>query len=416
MIIFKNKGELDIRAIKTFGVNSKDNPDSAIGYFGTGLKYAIAIVLREGGSISVSTGGRTYLFTLQPTRIRHDDFDIVCMNGEELGFTTQLGKDWEMWMAMRELYSNMLDEGGEAFVSSDPHCTPTPTVSVDATYVQVTCPEMEKLFGNIGDYFLDTSNRTPIEVNDEVDAYSVENAMNRTSALGYIFYKGVRVMQTRCPALFSYNHHKGLQLTEDRTIRDSWSTLYHLAPLVTRSKNSAFIKKMVMCSEKMYEGQINYSNNSGGDIEFFLDVVGDLRKRYKDKGISTYAISLHKRERKVESVLPDKSCALNVVEKQQLDKAVNFCKNTLSLDVDDYQLIVCKDLGVDNDLGRADIAEGKMYISKQCFIEGTKHVAVAILEEYTHCKHEVLDETVQQKWIYLNQIVSLGEQLDGEPL
>ena len=32
------------------------------------------------------------------------------MNGERLGFTTDLGKTWEMWQIFRELYSNMLDE------------------------------------------------------------------------------------------------------------------------------------------------------------------------------------------------------------------------------------------------------------------------------------------------------------------
>jgi len=95
---------------------------------------------------------------------------------------------------------------------------------------------------------------------------------------------------------------------------------------------------------------------------------------------------------------------------------VSFCKDVLALDIDDYELIVAKDLGGMDHLGRADIENGKMYISKRCFQEGTKRVAVAILEEYTHCKHRVYDETPAQKWVYLNQIVSLGEELYGEPL
>jgi len=40
-IIFHNQGELDIRAVTTFGLSVKKN-DNPIGYFGTGLKYAIA--------------------------------------------------------------------------------------------------------------------------------------------------------------------------------------------------------------------------------------------------------------------------------------------------------------------------------------------------------------------------------------
>ena len=62
------------------------------------------------------------------------------------------------------------------------------------------------------------------------------------------------------------------------------------------------------------------------------------------------------------------------------------------------------------------VDNGIMYISKKCFSEGTKRVAVALLEEYTHCKHEVFDETPEQKWVYLEQIISLGERIHGEPL
>ena len=34
------------------------------------------------------------------------------MNEEQLPFTTELGKNWEVWQAYRELHSNTLDESG----------------------------------------------------------------------------------------------------------------------------------------------------------------------------------------------------------------------------------------------------------------------------------------------------------------
>ena len=86
--IFQNAGVMDPRAITTFGVSSKEN-DSAIGYFGTGLKYAIAVLLRYGCEITIWTGGQKYEFTTQKTRIRVNDFEIVQMNGEPLAFTTE---------------------------------------------------------------------------------------------------------------------------------------------------------------------------------------------------------------------------------------------------------------------------------------------------------------------------------------
>ncbi len=54
-VIFRNKGVIDPSSITTFGVSSKENP-GAIGFFGTGLKYAIAILLREGCDITIHAG------------------------------------------------------------------------------------------------------------------------------------------------------------------------------------------------------------------------------------------------------------------------------------------------------------------------------------------------------------------------
>jgi hypothetical protein len=405
VIIFENKGELDIRAIKTFGVNSKDNPDSAIGYFGTGLKYAIAILLRTGHQVTIITGGVEYNFGILRTQIRNDEFDIVTMNGEELGFTTDTGKNWELWTAYRELHSNMLDEQGTVYEAPMIRMT-----TEDKTYVIVTGTSFATEYAKRDHYFLNKEQFKPLHTFSEVDIYPKTHDNDK----GHVFYKGVRVMQTQLPALYDYNHHIGLRLTEDRTISNTWSTLYHVAPLVTRSTDKAFIKQMVM-AKNVYESNIDYTMNQGGDLmNYFLDVVGKLRTKYKDRGINHSAIELHKKHRGKTDVMPGISCHLNSVQTKQLDRATNFCKDTLNLDLDDYKLIVCKDIA--DDLGRANIDEGIMYISKKCFDQGTKRVAVALLEEYTHCKHEVLDETAEQKWVYLEQIISLGERLDGEPL
>jgi len=406
MIVFENDGVIDIRAIKTFGVNSKNNKDTAIGYFGTGLKYAVAILLRTGHGVSIITGTNTYKFSIATSRIRNDDFDIVTMNGEELGYTTELGKDWELWMAFRELMSNCLDEGGRTYSGLVAEVDP------DKTYVIVTGKDFGKCFSERDNYFLNQDIYSPIVAHEQVSVYE----KTHRAMAGHVFLKGVRVMQTRDAALFDYNHHRGLVLTEDRTIKDTWSTLYHVGQAVTGSTDKKFIRRMVTAEPGTYESRINYSLNTARNCGFFLDTVGILRKKYKDQGINETAIALHKKERKVSTVLPGISCHLNSVQQQQLDKAIAFCKGTLELDIDDFRLIVCKDLGSDGNLGRADMDEGIMYISKKCFSQGTKRVAVSILEEYTHCKHEVADETLAQKWIYLEQIMSLGERINGEPL
>jgi len=47
MIVFGNDGGLDLQAAMTFGVSAKET-NNPFGQFGTGLKYAVAILLRTG--------------------------------------------------------------------------------------------------------------------------------------------------------------------------------------------------------------------------------------------------------------------------------------------------------------------------------------------------------------------------------
>lgn len=407
MIVFENEGELDIRAIKIMGISSKDNKSSAIGYFGTGLKYALAILLRHGATVSVVTGSQSYQFGVSRTKIRHDNFDIVTMNGEELGFTTELGKDWELWMAFRELYSNMLDEVGTTYE------TKVFTPEEGKTYVVVTSDPFAKIFHDRGKYFLPPE-RKPIAISRNVEFYEKTASEDEVSS---IYFKDVRVLVSKVPGRYHYNLLSGLTLTEDRTVKEGWSLAWELAYAVTQLKDEKLIRAIVTAEDGTYESHMNFHHAEHGadQAACFLKVVGALRRQLMDTGINSTAIEYHKKHTKTPNVLPGISCHMTDIEQQQMSKAYSFCKDTLGLDLDDLRLIVAKDLG-EGRLGLSNMDDGIMYISKQCFREGTKRVAVALLEEYTHCKHRVYDETIQQKWVYLNQIVSLGEQLKGEPL
>lgn len=110
MIYFLTPTALPIEAATTMGVSVKG--DGAIGKFGTGLKYAIAGVLRLNGTVSVTIQGEQFDFTAKDTDIRGKAFRVVHCNGQPCGFTTELGKHWQPWQLFRELASNALDEGG----------------------------------------------------------------------------------------------------------------------------------------------------------------------------------------------------------------------------------------------------------------------------------------------------------------
>ena len=92
-----------------------------------------------------------------------------------------------------------------------------------------------------------------------------------------------------------------------------------------------------------------------------------------------------------------------------------FCKETLQMNIDKYPCIIAESLG-NHGLGLADMENNIMYVAKMCFQKGTKQVAAALVEEYTHLNTRCRDESFEQKWAYLDTILTLGERIQGEPL
>lgn len=136
MISFITPTALPIEAATTMGVSVKET-DGAIGKFGTGLKYAIAGVLRLCGTVEIFIRGTRHEFTAIEQDIRGRKFRIVHCNGAPCGFTTELGKHWKPWQLFRELASNTLDEGGRWASGNAP-------ANEGATVIRVSCREVEE--------------------------------------------------------------------------------------------------------------------------------------------------------------------------------------------------------------------------------------------------------------------------------
>ena len=144
-VTFHNSTALDPKAFRLMGISVKE--EDSIGLFGTGLKYAIATILRLGDSIEIESNGETFKFGKTKTDFRGEELDVVTCNGEELAFTTSLGKLWEPWMAYRELFSNALDEGGGA---TDGEIDAITKIRVSGSVIPAVHAEKDKyfLFGN----------------------------------------------------------------------------------------------------------------------------------------------------------------------------------------------------------------------------------------------------------------------------
>ena len=218
-IKIESKGIIDPQAFILLGASTKRADNSKIGFFGSGLKYSIAYLLRNGIPFKVFADYKEIIFETTPTPFRDNSFDVISINGEKTSMTTEMGLDWEAWFVVREIYCNALDEGESSItVIDEKECVPVE----DKTVFYIECnKEFDKIIDNWDLYF--SENRKDIVYYD--------NECNQIYAGGdqYIVYrKGIRchyAENQKC----SFNYDMSwVVINESRTIKDDWDFKWKL--------------------------------------------------------------------------------------------------------------------------------------------------------------------------------------------
>lgn len=267
MISLQNEGLLELEFIRTMGVNVKDN-DNCIGFFGTGLKYAIAVFLRENIPFNLYIGNNKFEFYTENKTIRGKDFNLCYMRGPfdvtELGFTTDLGKNWSLWQAYREIHSNCLDEPKTLIVENrlSPEKGKTTFIFKDIN---------EKL--DIDSIFLNWKNKKELIYEDEnIEVYDGE--------ADCIFYKGIRAKQLYQNSIYTYNLKKECTLTEDRLICYD-SDVKHIinnAVLKLSENYPEVVEKIITSNYDNFEGDLNmHYNTTEKPTESFREAVNRIK-------------------------------------------------------------------------------------------------------------------------------------------
>lgn len=392
-VLFENDGEIDVRAITTFGVSVKDST-TAIGYFGTGIKYAIAILLRQGHTITIYSGENKYCFSTKVENIRGKDFDIIHMNDQPLGFTTEQGKTWQMWMAVREIVCNCTDEKGSHKVYDGEVIG-----EVGKTKILVEGSEFESEYLNRSSFLIEGKPK-----------YEIGNLQVFEGVTNSFFYKGVRVHEAEKPFKYTYNILSGITLTEDRTMRYSNYDLNHtFAASLMKVEDDEIISSLVHCGKEFEEYGLGYhgtpSRQLAEAVSQYEGVVMDkLPPSLKAKCSPSLFTVLEKTSQ----------CELNKVQQMQLELAIDFLKD-IGFNVSEYPVKVMQDLG-SSVLGLADQKSRKIYLSRNVFDLGTKYVAGTLYEEWIHIHHNVEDETRAFQDVVINHLMGVGEQLTGRPI
>jgi hypothetical protein len=398
--VFENDGEIDVRSISTFGVSVKES-SNPIGFFGTGLKYAIAVLLRAGHAMSVYSGSNVIEFTLQADSVRGQEFQFVAMsvNGnapQPIGFTTELGKTWELWMAYREIACNCKDEGGEGRFTHD-----HPQPEAGKTKIIVTGEPFEGVFINRTQYILEDAPWLMADPHMEVRNYPS----------AHFYYRGVRVMGFNVKSMFTYNGLEKLDLTEDRTVKEQWQPKYRIARAVLASTDAAFIRAVLGAKDDTLEGNLDFHGWGIKPSDEFLAVVGDM---ICDKLTSVNATAMKVWQEATNKQIAPREIAMTKVQQISMDRALDFCAKIGFQIRGAYPIKVCESLGS----GTLGLAHNEtIYIAERVFqIGGTKQLAATLIEEYLHLRHGWADLTRELQSFLFEKLVSLGEELAGEPL
>lgn len=370
-VIFSNPGLAEIDALLTLGVSAKEG-DNAFGRFGTGFKYAVATLLRHGQEVELQVGHKVYTFGTVPASIRGKQFDIITLNGQRLSITTQFGRDWELWMAYRELYCNAMDEHGKVWASSvRPRPNPTPQNPIDeTTRVIVKGSNFHDVHTSRDQFILQSA---PVHK----DAYVCVHP----GPSNFVFYQGLRVHTLHKPTLFTYNLGGRLDLTEDRTAKFSFQVMDQIDAAMRDCCDAGLLEKFFTAPEDFYEHEVALAPSVIEDREAIRNVLIALEEK-SPRRLSRGARSSLKewREKAEQDSKLYRPIPLTKSEQAALNRALDILE-CAGHNVRDYT-IVTTDAMPNNQHGC--VSDGVVYIDKQVFSIGDREVINTVLEEHIH--------------------------------
>lgn len=252
-VVFSNDGEIDVVSLSIMGLSVKEGK-TPFGFFGTGLKYSVAILLRLGLEVRIYSGESVYTFKKVGVNFRGVGFDQIVMidsDGTEtiLPFTASYGINWTLDDVFRELYCNAMDEeNGEVSLldeDEDVACV------AGKTFIVVSGDEMVEVYNRRDEIILNKEKLELVWADDTLEAYK--------GGTQHIYYRGVRVATTSDMNQYTYNILSPLTLTENRTVAYIWQVSTVIARSVGKSEEEAFVRG-VLNSEGFSEKRIDWSD------------------------------------------------------------------------------------------------------------------------------------------------------------
>lgn len=280
-VVHKTKGKLDLRSITVFGLNAKPNTDTPIGFFGTGLKYAIAVLSRYNIPVTFWIDSKQWVIEKDPGSFRNKEITELYICSTTIGglikkriklpFTTELGKTWELWQAYRELECNTMDENGQTFIARGDEVS---LISGEKGYtlISVESEEYTQCHLDRGTYFL-PGGLTKREGTDRLQVFARKST--------YIYYRGVRIYKPKEPTMNTYNFLCPVELTEDRTAKYPYVLELEIENYIAgTTATKEVVQRAITAPVRTYERGLSYDYSTRSDQ--FLDIVEEAKEDATD--------------------------------------------------------------------------------------------------------------------------------------
>ena len=231
------------------GASSKRGDDSTIGEFGSGWKYALAVLIRNGIEFYIFSGTKKISVSTRDVELRAKQFKMITIGGKDTNYTTEMGPDWTLWMAIREIYSNALDEGGcviEEFDADESEvCAGKTNIYIEQT------DEVADIIYNWPEFFSFDRTDDVLEVKGKLKVFK---ALRPDCSI--IYRKGIKVAESPSKGCYDYDFYN-IPINELRVAKNFEDVKEALKHGLLNSFDSDVIKT-ILGSSDTWEKQIHF--------------------------------------------------------------------------------------------------------------------------------------------------------------
>lgn len=421
-IRIKNDGLIEPQALHLVGASTKRNDNTKIGQFGSGNKYALAYLLRNGYDVKIFAGLQEIVIDTKPETFRDNEFNVIYINGERTSITTEMGKDWEFWQALREIYSNAMDEKGHSmdFLSA------INPVDGETHFYIGTKKDVMEFVSNFDNYFA-TNKKVLFEC-------PYGKILEKSGDKANVYRKGIRCFTTNKNSIFDYDF-TDISIDENRLVKYFWQIDEKVWDLIYRCTDKEVVMQVLHNSHnhEFIEGCISDVSSINGTVasEQFKECIKSINLAPKGMAgmlkpdeIETHVIVPTKVFSSFRGILGDE----NVGDKFKVTKfggmfreidstllydaillqAVDFLKEC------NFEIPYLISIAIfDNKDVLGSAHDGKIILSDICMERGINEVVNTILEEFIHLKYDVKDETRAFQTATITEFISYMKKINS---